>query len=189
MIHQQKMRPRSSWRSIVVWNRDDGDRDGIAPHRLRDESTLLATSSSGRWSTAGGGAPERAAFGCCEEMLYPFWVLVSDEPFGESRGVDDGLAAARAAAKFARRFTAPDDASGAGRSTTALIHAIGRYVRVQVEGEGPLSLAEVEVLEWEPTSMRYLLLDVRGGGGDGRVREAALAVFALAAFPLVLADT
>jgi alpha-L-fucosidase len=74
---------------------------------------------------------------CCADRLSDYYVFVSDHPF-----TSDSLAATRAEPGV----TAFHEQGTAGRPTTFPADVTGRYVRVQLAGNAPLSLAEVEVL-------------------------------------------
>ena len=73
---------------------------------------------------------------CCSERLANFYVLVSDAPFA-GRNLDDALAQTG--------ITALAHPAVAGRETAFSADRTGRYVRVQLAGQGILSLAEVEI--------------------------------------------
>src|SRR5204862_301284 len=75
---------------------------------------------------------------CCVNRLSDYWVFVSDTPFAAG----DTLASVHTrAGTFANhQTTAPNP------SVTIPVASQGRYVRVQVAGFGPLSLAEVQVM-------------------------------------------
>jgi len=73
---------------------------------------------------------------CCGERLTSFWVFVSDTPFpaGDlSTLLRDG------------RVWRYESRGPAGARTRIAVGRQGRYVRVQLAGSAPLSLAEVEV--------------------------------------------
>ena len=74
---------------------------------------------------------------CCADRLSDYHVLVSDHPF-----TSDSLAATLAEPGV----TAFHEQGTAGRPTSFPMSLTGRYVRVQLKGTAPLSLAEVEVL-------------------------------------------
>ncbi len=74
---------------------------------------------------------------CCSDRLSDFYVLVSDHPF-----TSDSLAATLAEPGV----TAYHEQGTAGRPTRIPTTASGRYVRVQLKGNAPLTIAEVEVL-------------------------------------------
>ncbi len=74
---------------------------------------------------------------CCADRLSDYYVLVSDHPF-----TSDSLAATLAEPGV----TAFHGQATAGRPTSFPMSLTGRYVRVQLKGTAPLSLAEVEVL-------------------------------------------
>jgi alpha-L-fucosidase len=74
---------------------------------------------------------------CCSERLSDYYVLVSDHPF-----TSDSLAATLADPGV----TAFHEQGTAGRPTSFPMSLNARYVRVQLKGTAPLSLAEVEVL-------------------------------------------
>ncbi len=70
---------------------------------------------------------------CCQDRLASYWVLVSNTP-----NPQPGSAAFQHL-----------ESSIAGRPTTIAVNATGRYVRIQAQGTGVLSLAEVQV--WSPS--------------------------------------
>jgi hypothetical protein len=73
---------------------------------------------------------------CCGERLASFWVFVSDSPFpaGDvSALLADG------------RIWRHEHGGAAGPQTRIAVGRRGRYIRVQLSGRAPLSLAEVEV--------------------------------------------
>jgi hypothetical protein len=74
---------------------------------------------------------------CCSTRLSDYYVLVSDHPF-----TSDSLAASLADPGV----TAFHEQGTAGRPSSFPAAVTGRYVRVQLKGNAPLSLAEVEVL-------------------------------------------
>jgi len=74
---------------------------------------------------------------CCGERLAAFWVFVSETPFPQG----DAATLLRDTRIWRYQFK-----GGAGLQTRVPVGARGRYVRVQLSGVGPLSLAEVEVL-------------------------------------------
>jgi alpha-L-fucosidase len=74
---------------------------------------------------------------CCSERLSDYHVLVSDQPF-----TSDSLAEALRQPGV----TSFHEQGTAGRPSSFPTDVSGRYVRVQLEGNAPLSLAEVEVL-------------------------------------------
>ncbi|MGW1000063.1 GH92 family glycosyl hydrolase [Streptomyces sp. NPDC002520] len=74
---------------------------------------------------------------CCSERLSDYYVLVSDTPF-----TSDSLATTLARPDVSAVHRT-DTAAG---PTTVPVNATGRYVRIQLAGTAPLSLAEVEVL-------------------------------------------
>jgi len=69
---------------------------------------------------------------CCQDRLFNYYVMVSNTPNPQP-----------ATAPFAHFETAI-----AGRPTTVTVNTTGRYVRIQRQGVGVMSLAEVEV--WSP---------------------------------------
>jgi alpha-L-fucosidase len=73
---------------------------------------------------------------CCGERLSDYYVLVSDQPFA-----GDSLAAVLAQPGV----TAFHQPGTAGSPTRIPMDLSGRHVRVQLTGNAPLSLAEVEV--------------------------------------------
>jgi alpha-L-fucosidase len=74
---------------------------------------------------------------CCSERLSDYYVLVSDQPF-TSDSLSETLAQPG--------VTAFHEQGTAGRPSSFAVNRSGRYVRVQLKGNAPLSLAEVEVL-------------------------------------------
>ena len=79
---------------------------------------------------------------CCVSRLSDFYVLVSDSEFTSSDGLlDDSLNQAGVSNYFF---------SGTLNGSTEVdIDRTGRYVRIQLSGTNPLSLAEVQVIEGE----------------------------------------
>ncbi|WGO98853.1 discoidin domain-containing protein [Saccharophagus degradans] len=75
---------------------------------------------------------------CCSSRLSAFYVLVSDVPFA-SQTLSGALNQAGVSAYYFN--------DTAGSPTEINIDRTGRYVRVQLSGTNPLSLAEVEVIE------------------------------------------
>lgn len=75
---------------------------------------------------------------CCSSRLSAFYVLVSDVPFA-SQTLSEVLSQTGVSAYY---FSGT-----AGSPTNIDIERVGRYVRVQLTGTNPLSLAEVEVIE------------------------------------------
>ena len=74
---------------------------------------------------------------CCASRLGDYWVFVSDTPF---LATDTPATLQFRSGTFASHLTtAPNP------SSTILVNATGRYVRVQLSGTGYLSLAEVQV--------------------------------------------
>jgi alpha-L-fucosidase 2 len=74
---------------------------------------------------------------CCAERLTDYYVLVSSEPF-TSNSLAETLEQPG--------VTAFHQASTAGRPTSIYPDELtGRYIRIQLTGNAPLSLAEVEV--------------------------------------------
>ncbi len=79
---------------------------------------------------------------CCSNRLSDFYVLVSDEPFN-GRSLDELLADTT----IEREFHA---GTLSGSSVTIdLSNATGRYVRLQLQGSGYMSLAEVQIMGTE----------------------------------------
>ena len=74
---------------------------------------------------------------CCSDRLSDYYVLVSDQPF-TSDSLSETLAQPG--------VTALHEDGTAGRPSSLEASLSGRYVRVQLAGTAPLSLAEVEVL-------------------------------------------
>jgi hypothetical protein len=90
---------------------------------------------------------------CCADRLSDFHVFVSDTPFGDAT-LDDLLD---------RGDVHEFHVSGqAGRPTAVDVNVSGRYVRVQLAGSNPLSLAEVEVIEYadQPPDGEGQIVDV-----------------------------
>jgi hypothetical protein len=83
---------------------------------------------------------------CCVQRLSDFYVLVSEQPFGN----DDLATLLQRGDVTAQRFTAP---GAVPRLTTATFTGDARYVRVQLASTGvPLHLAEVEVYPPVPSA-------------------------------------
>ncbi len=74
---------------------------------------------------------------CCGNRLSNFYVLVSDQPF-VSTDLNTTINQAGVSSYF---FS-----GAAGVTTNIMVGRTGRYVRVQLSGTNPLSLAEVEVI-------------------------------------------
>ncbi|WP_215223038.1 galactose-binding domain-containing protein [Echinicola shivajiensis] len=74
---------------------------------------------------------------CCSERLNNFHVFVSDVPF-ESTSLEETQAQEGVSDYFVSGV--------AGAKTEIKIGRTGQYVRVQLEGDTPLALAEVEIL-------------------------------------------
>ncbi|MEM6965279.1 MAG: acetylxylan esterase [Bacteroidota bacterium] len=85
---------------------------------------------------------------CCQNALSDYQILVSENPFNSTE-----LSSAMNQAGVQSFY----QANQAGTPTSVNINATGRYVRIQLEGQGFLALAEVEVLGCEGSS---------GGGGN-----------------------
>ena len=82
---------------------------------------------------------------CCVSRLSDFYVLVSDSAFTSREGIlDDSLSQTGVSNYF---FSGTVDGS-----TEVDINRTGRYVRIQLTGTNPLSLAEVQVIEGEDRS-------------------------------------
>jgi hypothetical protein len=75
---------------------------------------------------------------CCSERLSPFWVFVSDTPF---RADDTPATVKDRPGVWGKRLETPPEPS-----KTILVGRSGRFVRVQLESETWLALAEVKVL-------------------------------------------
>ena len=75
---------------------------------------------------------------CCGERLGDYWVFVSNTPFGAAD--TPGTLQNRAGTWSSHQTFAPNP------SATITANAQGRYVRVQLTGINPLSLAEVQVM-------------------------------------------
>jgi len=73
---------------------------------------------------------------CCRFRLSEFYVLISDTPFAS-----DSLGSSLSNPNVDSFYYSPT----AGDPTSIDINGNGRYVRVQLAGNNPLSLAEVEV--------------------------------------------
>ena len=82
---------------------------------------------------------------CCSERLRHYWVLLSDNPFSVDENLDD-------LKREAETFKGPVNDVACPSETVHWNHAHGRYVRIQLEGEGFLSLAEVQVFSSPSTS-------------------------------------
>jgi hypothetical protein len=76
---------------------------------------------------------------CCSDRLGDYWIFVSDVPFGA--GDTAASLQSRAATPANHQIAMPDP-----YASIALTNVQGRYVRVQLSGAGPLSLAEVQVM-------------------------------------------
>ncbi len=74
---------------------------------------------------------------CCSARLNDYWVFVSDTPFLATD--TPATLQGRAGTVSSHQTTTPSP------SSTILIPAQGRYVRVQLSGINNLSLAEVQV--------------------------------------------
>ncbi|MCX2842003.1 discoidin domain-containing protein [Microbulbifer thermotolerans] len=85
---------------------------------------------------------------CCSSRLSNFYVLVSDKPFS-SNDLNVLLAQDDVASYYY--------GSTAGSPTSIDINRSGRYVRVQLAGSNPLSLAEVEVYGVEATGSLFIV--------------------------------
>jgi hypothetical protein len=121
---------------IIVLNRQDGNRDGKSP----------------RWHP----------YDCCEEMLFPFRVmLVQDQAnfsrFPYSRETPLSVVCADSAVECQQFSTVSARAEWN-------VYGVGRYVRIQIEdATASLMLTEVEVYLWGPAT-RYMLVELRGDG-------------------------
>src|ERR1700736_1381848 len=74
---------------------------------------------------------------CCSDRLNDYWVFVSNTPFGPTD--TPATLQGRAGTWSIHQIGYPNP------STTIAVNAAGRYVRVQLSGTNPLSLAEVQV--------------------------------------------
>ncbi|PYI51515.1 polysaccharide lyase family 8 super-sandwich domain-containing protein [Paenibacillus flagellatus] len=74
---------------------------------------------------------------CCSNRLSQYYVFVSDRPF-ESASLADTLRQPDVWSTY--------ESGTAGRPTAIEVGRTGRYVRVQLSGTNPLSLAEVQVI-------------------------------------------
>ncbi len=74
---------------------------------------------------------------CCSEILNNYYVLVSNQPFN-STDLNSTLNQSGVSSFYQN--------TQAGTPSTISINETGRYVRVQLEGQGFLALAEVEVI-------------------------------------------
>ncbi|MFK8009830.1 MAG: discoidin domain-containing protein [Saprospiraceae bacterium] len=74
---------------------------------------------------------------CCSEILDNYYVLISDQPFN-STDLNSTLNQSGISSFYQN--------TQAGTPSTISINSTGRYVRVQLEGQGFLALAEVEVI-------------------------------------------
>lgn len=75
---------------------------------------------------------------CCSERLKDYWVFVSDKPFEKDQNLEDLKKRPDIAKSFQASIPCPN-------TTVIFPPAQGRYVRVQLQGTGYLSLAEVKV--------------------------------------------
>ena len=82
---------------------------------------------------------------CCRDRLSEFYVLVSDTPF-----TSDSLSQNLANANVDNIYFG----ATAGSPTSVDINGNGRYVRIQLAGTNPLSLAEVEVFGTDDSIIR-----------------------------------
>lgn len=73
---------------------------------------------------------------CCQERLSNFYILISDKPFNTSNVLD----AVKQAGVYSIYVKDAIDKSAAYK-----LSQIGRYVRIQLAGEGILSLSEVQI--------------------------------------------
>ena len=74
---------------------------------------------------------------CCSDRLSNFYVLLSETPFSD-RSLSELLNDSAISSSFRSNLS--------GSSLTiAINNTTARYVRVQLQGENPLSLAEVEI--------------------------------------------
>jgi hypothetical protein len=74
---------------------------------------------------------------CCSERLSNFYILVSDVPF-TSNDLDNARSQSGVGAYYVSGI--------GGRPSMVTVNRSGRYIRVQLSGSNPLSLAEVEVM-------------------------------------------
>ena len=119
--------------------------DGEVNGRLSDNSVTQTNSESEPWWQVDLGSVQDIGSvrlwnrsDCCADRLSDVHVLVSDVPF-----VSESLGAAQAQAGVGDFFFAGE----ASRTESIDVGRSGRYVRVQLEGNGILSLAEVDVIE------------------------------------------
>jgi hypothetical protein len=75
---------------------------------------------------------------CCSERLKDFWVFVSDVPFGPSDSPANLQKRPGSWSGFFDEIPSPTIEVDVGATA-------GRYVRIQLQGRNPLSLAEVQV--------------------------------------------
>lgn len=118
----------------------DGDIDG----RWAAKSVASTNSETNPWWQVdlGVAAPVREVVvwnrtDCCTERLSDFYVMVSDRPFS-SNDLKTLIADPNVTAKRVQKRPSPSVAIDFGEKSA-------RYVRVQINGTGFLSLAEVEV--------------------------------------------
>jgi hypothetical protein len=74
---------------------------------------------------------------CCSDRLSDFWVFVSDTPFAP--GDAPSMLKGRAETWNSHQTRQPNP------STSIPVNSKGRYIRVQLDGENYLSLAEVKI--------------------------------------------
>jgi len=75
---------------------------------------------------------------CCSERLKDYWVFVSDKPFEKDQNLEELKKRPDIEKSFQTSIPCPN-------TTVSFPPAHGRYVRVQLQGAGYLSLAEVKV--------------------------------------------
>ncbi len=84
---------------------------------------------------------------CCQNALSNFYILVSDEPF-LSTDLDATLDQNGVSSYFI--------GNQAGSPSVVDIERTGRYVRVQLQGSGVLTMAELEVMGCPPANSEFL---------------------------------
>ena len=99
---------------------------------------------------------------CCRERLSNFYLMVSDRPF------PGPLARAKSQASWSHHF--PNQAR---TEESVNVSHTGRYVRVQLVGRNPLSLAEVQVFgKLSDSALKSPVADKESGYPDGSRLQA-----------------
>jgi parallel beta-helix repeat protein len=118
----------------------DGNTDGI----FADKSVSHTNTGAQRWWQVDLAASYSISniniwnrTDCCTTRLSNFYVLVSDKPFSST-----SLSTTLKQSGVSKYYVS----GNAGKTTTLAINKTGRYVRVQLTGSTPLSLAEVQVM-------------------------------------------